>query len=55
MDKTKKREYLILAEQHAEFLAREVFIPAFKMAFLHGAKHAFGEMKDRKVKRKVKK
>ncbi len=52
MDKAKKREYLTLAEQHAEFLANAVFIPAFKMAFIHGAKHAFAEMSNKKKKGK---
>jgi len=49
-----EQRYLEDADKHAEFLVHAVFIPAFKMAFVHGAKHAFaecnkGKRKDRNV------
>ena len=33
------QKYKKLAEEHAEFLYRKIFKPAFVMAFIHGAKH----------------
>jgi hypothetical protein len=32
------------ATKHGRFLCDKVFMPAFEMAFVHGAKHMFDEM-----------
>ena len=34
------------AELHANFLCEQIFKPAFIMAFRHGAKHMYDEMRD---------
>lgn len=36
------------AEAHARFLAEAVFIPAYKMAFIHGYKHGYEQSKKEK-------
>ena len=47
LDKETKSRYLDMAEEHADFLCEEVFKPAFKMAFLHGAKHMYEEIEEK--------
>ena len=44
LTKEQEKKYKELAEEHADFLCEKVFKPAFKMAFLHGAKHMQEEM-----------
>ena len=44
LEKEKLEEYKKLADDHADFLCEKVFKPAFKMGFLHGAKHMWDEM-----------
>ena len=44
----KEERYRILAEKHADFLCDKVFKPAFIMAFIHGAKHAQEDKKQKK-------
>ena len=36
------------ALKHCDFLVNEIFRPAFVMAFKHGAKHMFDELKGQK-------
>lgn len=44
LKKEKYDEYKKMAEEHADFLCEKVFKPAFRMAFVHGAKHMYDEM-----------
>ncbi len=39
MTPEQKKHYTEEAEKHADFLCDKIFKPAFKMAFIHGAKH----------------
>ena len=44
LEAEKFEQYKKMAEEHADFLCEYVFKPAFKMAFLHGAKHMHDEL-----------
>ena len=44
LNEEQTKRYKEMAEQHVEFLCEGIFKPAFKMAFLHGAKHMYEEM-----------
>ncbi len=39
-----EERYSDLATKHAHFLCDKVFVPAFEMAFIHGAKHMKEDM-----------
>lgn len=43
--------YKDMANVHADFLCEQVFKPAFRMAFLHGAKHMKDEMENKIIER----
>lgn len=45
-----REHYKKEAESHAEFLAKYVFKPAFMMAFVHGAKHCYEDIKSGRIK-----
>jgi len=47
LEKEKFEEYKKMAEEHANFLCEKIFKPAFIMAFVHGAKHMYDELKDK--------
>jgi len=45
MPKELKKRYEEDANKHCDFLINEIFRPAFVMAFQHGAKHMYDEIK----------
>jgi len=44
LNEEQTKRYEEMAEEHVEFLYERIFKPAFKMAFLHGAKHMYEEI-----------